>query len=389
MQITQRKPIELTGRGAQGPPVEPGRALDVATMGRGLCSRAPKITGCAAEAQYSDLSLIDMCRELCRMASRPVNYDNRAECFRASLSSGDLAGILSAGFGSAMTAGFSESPDTTKYTNPRTGEVESWIRERDAEDFRPFETGRLAAADSLARVGRGAPPVAASVQTGSLEAYRLLRYGRWLVFDEQDVYADKIDALLLSAHNLGQAAARLRLDLIYSLLLENPTLGLDSTALFAAGHSNQSSGALTLATLETSSALMTAQVENSVRLGLAPSALIVPEDLKGTAADILKSGVDRLMGLDLIVEPRIDAAGVRDPRDDVLRTGTATNYFLAASGKIAPTLELAYLRGSGRQPETDEYTLNGDGRYGVVHRVVFDLAAAALDFRGLVHSTGV
>jgi hypothetical protein len=217
---------------------------------------------------------------------------------------------------------------------------------------------------------------------------------------------------------MGQAARRLRPDLVYSVLLENPNLVADSGALFNAtavtttgGHANLGTGALSTTNLATAITAMVQQRIGNVVLNVRPRYLIVPGALQFNAATILtgialakthatKADPDfvpinpvsnqmlqMLQGqpIELVVDDRIGTAGVYDPRTKATRAGSDTNWFLSAGGDR--TIRVGTRRGTGGMPVMRQYNLDR-GQWGVGWDINYDVCVIVADFPGLYKSTG-
>jgi len=216
--------------------------------------------------------------------------------------------------------------------------------------------------------------------------------------DEQDIIDDMLGALRETPAEMGDAAARLRPDLVYSILLANATLS-DTVALFsAATHANlQTSSALTSATLRDAIESIMTQQDNSVNLNLRPSHLIVPVGLLHDAANLVNSatlltGSDVQIGsanpiqmhnLTLVSDSRLDN-GVTDPKSGTVNAGSATTWYMASA--MARTIEVGYIRGSGRAPELRSFVLS-QGKWGMGWDIKMDIGAKALDYRGFNKAT--
>ena len=370
----------------------------------GLIYRAgleiPKVLNTDAERQrherqmeagqdFTAHSMIDICREALIIEGRDVPH-NRADLVYRATSTAALTNIFSAVVNAGLVHSYTEAGDTT------TG----WTQERDIQDFKSNERTRLGKASNLEKLARGDSASDASISDNS-ESYKIARYAKKFTIDEQDLLDDNFNALLSMPQEMGAAAGRLRPDLVYSILLANAALA-DGVALFHADHGNYETGnALTAITLQAAMILMAKQTEDSVQLNLRAETLIVPPDLD-FGADVILTSASRThadaddgvknpilgRGMKLAVDNRIGAAGVTDPTDGTSRTGTATNFFLAANPAIAPTIEIGFLAGTGRKPSVRSYPLS-QGQYGIGFDVKFDIGAKALDHRGLYYGTGV
>ncbi len=343
--------------------------------------------------RYRAMSMMDVAREAARMAGVEVGYGPRAvidAIFHSRAATGSLADI----FTNVATAKLFMAYDVYEDTTP------SFTREIDVPDFKTFDRPRTSDTDLLAKLARGDTAQSATL-SATKESNRVARYARKFVVDDQDIIDDAMNALLEMPNKMGIAAAQLRPDLVYSLLLANGALDADSVALFHSDHGgNTTTGALTVAKLGDAVAILGKQTDsNGTALNLKAKALIVPQDMWDVAAQILnsthvfledgeaKSGSlnpIKSLNIQAIQEGRIGVAGVTDPATGTAYTGTAVNFFLAAT---EPNIEVAFLAGSGRRPMIRSFVLD-QGQWGIGWDVAHDIAADVLDYRGLVYSTG-
>ena len=197
---------------------------------------------------------------------------------------------------------------------------------------------------------------------------------------------------------MGKLAARLRPDLVYAILLANPNMA-DSVALFASSATRGnlgSSSALAAATLKTGIATMRLLQENGVNIGLKATHLLVPATLDYTARELINStaitsgntsGQGNFNSLQNVVQVISDERlenGVVDPASGTTYSGSASTWFLASTQ--ANTIEVGFLRGSGRAPTVRSFTLD-KGKWGIGWDVAHDIGAKAMDWRGLRKTT--
>lgn len=390
----------------QRTPPEEQRSLEIDAIAAGLLqrNRLPIFDENASEsvkrrqervAEMSDrfrgLSLIDICRNALRLANVREPHGYSAIIQRA-VSTGELVGIFSTSVHARLIESYIESGDTTQ----------GWVRETDVNNFQTQDRSRLGKTAGLEKLARG--DAAAHAKIGDVtESYKIARYAKQFEIDEQDILDDNLDALMRMPAEMGNAAARLRPDLVYAILLANASLGADSVALFHATHANLGTGggsALAASSLEAGIIAMGQQTEDSINLNVSPSFLLVPQDLRFTAQVLLQS-VERIiasasggtlnplrdLNIQLVVDNRLGAAGVTDPDSGTAYAGTATNWFLAGAGNRYPTVEVGYLRGTGRRPELRSFVLDR-GRYGIGWDIKMDIGAKALDFRALYKADG-
>lgn len=339
--------------------------------------------------RYASMSLVDFAREAVRLSSGNVPHD-RGEMLQRAFSSSEFSSIFSTSVNAQLLAGYEDAVDST----------EGWCSEADAPNFKTNERTATTKFSRMKRHARGGK--AEHMDTADeQETYKLARYSGQFVVDEMDIIDDRMGAIdQMSPGDMGVSARQLRPDLVYAILLANEDMR-DGAALFVAGHSNLQTGALASGTLQTTLAAMAKQRINNRPINVSGAYLIVPQDLKFTSQVLLRSAsrdqqtdgsLNPLLAndLELQADDRVGVSGVIDPRDDTARVGTATNYFVAARPGAggARTIEVGYLRGSGRVPSVRSHILTG-GSWGIAWDVKHDIGAKALDWRGLQKSTGV
>ncbi len=250
----------------------------------------------------------------------------------------------------------------------------------------------------LAKRGKGKTAEMDDV-SDAVESYKVYEYAKQFVIDQQDLINDSFGAIQQhSPRRLGRGAARLRPDLVYSILLANANMR-DSIALFHANHGNlKTTAALAVATLEAARAAVRIQQENGVNLNLMPRYLIVPGQLESTAETLVESNIvvtgsdivrgnfnsNSRAGLEVVADARLDN-GVTDPDTGTTHTGSATTWFLSAPGD-GHTIEVGYIRDLGRNPSVRSKVLD-EGRFGIAFDVQHSVGAKAIDWRGMVKNT--
>lgn len=341
--------------------------------------------------RFRSLSLMDVCREALFLESgRRYTLNETQDMVRHAVSSATLSKIFTNAATAVLLKSYDVQPDTT------TG----WCREVELADFKRGELVRLTTGSRLAKLPRGGE---AGHMTLSDEGVviRLARFARQFVIDDQDIMDDNAGALLEVPAELGKAAAEVRPDLVYSLLLENPNT-FDGKALFHADHANLATGgsALSAETLQAGVLAIMNRREGNRTLGLRARHLIVPPD-RTFEAQIILNSQQRIvaadsggtlnplqdLGISIHADARIGAGGVVDPHTEDVRTGSATNWFLATDETQAPAIAVGYLRGTDRKPHVREFVLDR-GRFGIGWDVRIDIAAAAIDYRGIYKATG-
>jgi hypothetical protein len=348
--------------------------------------------------RFRTLSARDLIRECARLDSGRYHLDPD-EAWRTAVSGGTLSYVFGTNVYAKILEGWNTVADSTV----------GWCDEEDVANFLTQEDITLSASARLERLGRGGTAGHASL-SDARETYKIYRYARQFVVDEQDIADDRLGALMRMPMEMGLAARRIRPDLVYNLILENPTLA-DTGAVFNAtatsttgGHANLGTAALASDSLKDGiTAIMKQRDSGSNVLDIAPRWLLVPADLGWKANELTKSAAIMKLfadssdpmyttrnllaefGLQVRVDDRIGANGVTDPDTGSNRAGSATNWFLAAGGPRS--IRVAYRRGTGRVPQMRSFTLD-KGQWGIGWDINMDIGAAFMDYRGWYKSTG-
>ena len=351
--------------------------------------------------EYSHMSLVDICREACRLDGRPVSMRTApSEVYRTAVSGSSLAAIFTTNFNAQFMTGYIDYDDTTS----------EWCHAEDVVNFLTREVATMGKFGQLQKVARGQTAEDMNVNDWK-ESYKIARYGGKFVVDEQDIINDRFGAIEQeSPKDMGLSAAQLRPGLVYSEILNNSALDADGGNLFnatatttAGGHANYATtgSALAAATLQAGIAAVRKQRIGDRVLNLQPKFLIVPQSLYWTA-DVLVNSPQRVIAADsggtrnpllgllgVIGDDRLGAAGVRDPPTGSVVTGLDTNWLLVCrpGDQGAKTVMVGYLAGTGRAPKIRSFVLDR-GQWGLGWDISFDIGVKALDFRGMYFATG-
>ncbi len=347
-----------------------------------------------ASHRYSDFSFLDICREAARLDGT-LRGDGRQEVIKAAFSGSALTNVFTTSVNAILLSSYTETGDST----------EGWTTSADVGDFKTQERPRVDVGPGLDKLPRGGSADHADY-ADTLESYKIARYAKQFVVDEQDIIDDRLDALSDVPQRMGQAAAWLRPDLVYSIFIANANLDATTTALYHAdqdqgtGNGNLDTGAaLASGTLRTGISAMSLFQESSRNLNIQATHLIVPPTLTFTARELIESstillGADDesirgsknvLMGMLSIVSDARLENGVTDPASGTVHAGQNNDWFLAS--RNAHTIEVGYLRGTGRSPTVRNFTLS-EGKYGMGWDVKLDIGAKALDWKGLYAAQG-
>jgi hypothetical protein len=251
-------------------------------------------------------------------------------------------------------------------------------------DFKQSYRVRAGEMPSLVKTTEGAEVTSGSMGE-SKETVQLATYSRKFAITRETIINDDLNAFGDLPGRFGMAAARLESDLVWAVFTGAVTMG-DNVALFHATHGNLAgSGAvISVATIGAGRAAMRTQkgVNKLDALNIAPRFLIVPAAIETTADQFVSqsllaaqsSNVNPFAGrLQVISEARLDAA-------------SATAWFLAGAVEDGVDLiELTFLEGQAG-PVVE--TRMGFDVNGVEIKALHDVAAKALDWRGLYKNPG-
>jgi len=319
-----------------------------------------------------------------RISGREVPDDPRSivDMSRAVAGVGAAIGALP---GSRIMAAYRDVPDTT----------EGWVGVVAAESFRAFTLYVAHTASRLHLLERGSAAEQVSLDLLG-QNIRVARYAGSATLTEEDIIdGGEMNVTLALFDELGRAAAALKPDLVYAVLMGATTLAGDGVALFdAAAHGNLATGggsALGTDTLDVGVAAVEGQTlddeeGNSIPAGVPARFLVVPPAKKGLGRR-LAAAMWLGDGGELVVrsEPRL-SVGVINPANGEAVAGSATAWYVAGPAAVRPSIVVGAL-GGRLEPRirTSELT---EGRWGLVYDVALDLGVAALDWRPLYKGAG-
>jgi len=364
---------------------ESGAAGDDHPIVQGVRRKAGALLSVMANASDEnpfDLPWSEFTRTALRLLDTPVPENPRL--MARAFSGGAIGVAIGAAANSLFLSGYDQQPDSTR----------GWVGTVPARDFRAFDLFTLEKGARLGRIPRGGTAKHAAVALKA-EGVKLARFGKEHRVDESDLLdsRDSVAAWLRPLEELGRAAKRVKGDLVYSLILENPTLVADNLPLFHATHNNLGTAALAnVAALGAGVAAIAGQVLTDERgrvihVNLQPRALILAPELWAAAVEVEHSlWIGQGEQLEIHPESRIGTAGLTDPNTEETRAGLATNWLLAAGSEGAPSIVVSYLNDQA-VPRLRSRELTA-GEWGVAYDVDHALAAAAVDYRGLYWSDG-
>ena len=326
--------------------------------------------------RYRALSLMDLAREAIQVDGRHVPVGDQDEFFRAAFSGGTLSYIFTTSVNAAVIRGFAEAPDTTA----------GMYKPASAPNFKTMDRMRLQKGGRLDKLPRGKTADLADY-SDLQESYKIARFAKKAVIDEQDLIDDSHDVLNETPRMIGANARRLIPDIFYSILLANNSLS-DSVALFHATHKNLGTAALGETGLKAAVTAMGNQREGGIPLNITPAFLVCPLELQFAAAELIKAATIVITGdtdsvrgaknvladlnLQIRADSRLNATGVYDPQTETTLAGSTTNWGLLASPTQGPTIEIATLLATGKAPQIRSFVLD-QGTWGRGWDIKFDV----------------
>ena len=314
--------------------------------------------------------------------------ESDADVFRAMVANSTIGDAIDRLFGAKLLAGFEKEPDTSLF----------WTREESAENFLASELYTLATGARMEPLPAGGMATEAEYNLAKT-TYKIGRFARRVEVDEREMIDEwgtinrgSMSAIMFAVEQLGAEARRLRPDLVYSLILENPAMQYDGTALFHTDHANLGTAAMATAGLSAAIAAIGNQTladaeGDPIHTNQSARVLIVPPDLvevtrRTVRNTILGDGND----IKVLQESRLGAAGLVDPNADIIRAGTTTNWMMAGTSHTRPAVVVLGLNGNLR-PKISRYKL-APGRWGWGWRIALDIGVVVVDHRPLYWSSG-
>lgn len=266
---------------------------------------------------------------------------------------------------------------------------ELWTKEGILTDFKVAHRVGLGEFPSLRQVREGAEYKYVTVGDKA-QPIALATYGELFSITRQVVINDDLNALTDIPRKMGMAAKATIGDLVYAVLVGNPSMS-DNKALFHADHKNlqtAAGSALSIDSLSKGKTQMATQKTDAKdgkgrTLNIRPAFWLGPVALEDKAKQLIRSasvpGADVNSGIDNPIRNFVEVIG--EPRLD---DASATAWYLAA-GKGRDTIEVAYLDGQ-KMPFMEQQ--QGFSVDGVVTKVRIDAGVAPLDYRGLQKANG-
>ena len=297
---------------------------------------------------------------------------------RGQLSTSDFPEILANVANNTLRGGYLAAPQTWR----------AFTNEVFVSDFKQISRTNLGDAPKLLKLGEGS-----EVKRGALseaaEKYQVEEFARVVALSRKTIINDDLGAFTQIPERLGRRAADLESDTVWDIVKANAALA-DTFALFSAQHSNLSTSPAppSEAGLGEGRKSMRRQLGlDGAEISIIPVWLYVPPEHETTAekliattrpnnaSDVNPFGPQGRTTLLLDVEPRLETGN----------DGSTDPWYLFADKGQVDMVEIAFLEGTnGPQIQTrDGFDING-----VEIKIMHDLGAKAIDFRGVFKNAG-
>lgn len=267
---------------------------------------------------------------------------------------------------------------------PRT--FTTWARQSKAQDFRQNLRVRISDISAMPEV-KEAQEYTATNLTDNQEKYVVKKYGQIVPISWETIINDDLNAFSRMPSAMAAAAAQTQSNLVYGLLLSNPTLAQNGNTLFSAANANYDSVGAALAITSLSTGRQSVRSQKSMKgnyLDLTPKILLV-SPYNEVAANQLTShnyvpvqvgniNPDFFKTLMPIVEPRLLGDG-----------NNGKSWYLMCEPGDIDTIEFAFLEGEGEMFTEQRWNFEKD-QFELKARMVF--GCGAIDYRGMYKSVG-
>lgn len=333
---------------------------------------------------YAMMSLFDMAKaSLVDRGVSVAGFGNRMQIVNLAFthSTSDFSSILAGGAEKSVLVGWQDSGET----------FQQWTKPGSLSNFHEANRVGLNGFTSLDKVQEGAEYKYVTTSDKGVPI-ALATYGNIFSITRQAIINDDLSQLTTVPQLMGRAASRTVGNLVYAVLIDNVKF-TDGKTLFHADHSNLIARGMDMQGLTEARKAMRLQEDAAGNpLNVTPAYILVPAELEGAAMRAVLStsslfpigegndlspnqnaGITNTvqnMG-EIIVEPRLDKA--------------STKAWYVASAKGSDTIEVAYLDGMDTPYLEEQQGFTVDG---VAWKVRIDAGVAALDYRGLVKSSG-
>lgn len=339
----------------------------------------------AITAGLRSYTLIEFARKMLEFDGIDTLRMDKMTLVGRAFTTSDFPEILRDAANVSMLKGWDESPETWAV----------WCDVGNLSDFKISHRVNLSSFSDLTQVNEDGE-YTYGVFTDEGQTIQLATYGKLFAISRQSIINDDLSAFTRIPRAMGRASSRVVGDLAYGVLTANAVLS-DGIALFdgtdiGTTHGNLNIGGaavITAVSFGQARQAMARQTDTNAQatgLNIRPKYLITPLSIEDVARVLMASEFNPSDTSSNNRAPnpvRGQAQVVTDPRLD---TDSDSKWYVAADQAIGDTVEVAFLDGN-QTPMLEQQA--GWSIDGTEFKVRLDVAAAAMDFRGLQTNDGV
>ena len=290
-----------------------------------------------------------------------------------SFSSTDFPTILADVANKSVLRGYDQAPDTWR----------AWCNIGSVSDFKPNRRVNLSSFSSIPEVGEGEGYGYGQV-TEQGATIQITKYGKLFRITREAIINDDLSLFSTIPSKMGQAMSERVGTIVAGVLTSNGNF--NGSALFSANRNNIATVAdkPTVKTIDAMRIAMQAHKDASgeTTLGIRPSYMVVPSALETQARLIISTEFDPDGATSSVPNPMRGAVEVIV--DHRLDDASTTQWYLVA-GKVYDTVEVVFLDGNQNpyMEQITEHTVDA-----ISYKIRQEVAAAAMDYRGLMRNNG-
>ncbi len=333
---------------------------------------------------FRGFTLYELARRSLELANVPTDRFSKMELVGRAFTTSDFPLLLQDASNKSMLNGWDESPETW----------DQWANTGELSDFKVGNRVNISSFNDLTLVNEDGEYTYGSFQDEG-QTIQLATFGKLFAISRQAIINDDLSAFTRIPSAMGRAAARVVGDLAYGVLTANANLS-DGIALFAGTaigttHGNLNlggAGVITGVRIDSMRVAMGRQTDASssaTALNIRPAFFLVPMAIESVAKVLMASEFDPADGTNNNRAPNSVRGLMTVISDARLDIDSATRFYIAA-GQGGDTVEVAFLDGN-QSPTLEQQA--GWSIDGVEYKVRLDVAAAAMDFRGMQRNDGV
>ncbi|MFZ4792294.1 MAG: ClpP-like prohead protease/major capsid protein fusion protein [Candidatus Competibacteraceae bacterium] len=321
---------------------------------------------------------------LVRAQLNPRNYNGEMALIKAAIThtASDFPVILENVLNKTLLDAYAVAAETWR----------QWCAVGSVADFRPYKRLRLGSFGNLDSLTEAGEYKHKAIPDATAESVSIGTKANTITLSRQAIINDDLGAFVRLGQMLARAAARSIEADAYALLVSNPALDSDSTALFHANHGNLHTGsstnpaaAITMTSLDAARSAIKIQKDRSGTdyIGITePFILLCPVAKAGAARTANESEFDPDTA-NKLNRTNITRGIFKAIVDTPYLTGTG--WYLLADPMQYPTFEVLFL--NGQQTPYTEQTTKTDVD-GVAWLIRHDYGVNVVDYVGAYYNTG-